>query len=182
PRRPRPRTLLPTPPASSRSTSPRKLALARRFAATEVVQAGREDRAAMTHQLVDGVDYAFEAAGQEQDIQQAWSAARRAHHPPHRAGRVERRVRRAALGRGGPQRPGPRLTRRRASAASTMLTGPRAGTWGRPRRQALRLSPIRRPRYPGRSAEACAERSAPTAVHRSSGMAVTPPAAWSTCR
>jgi Zn-dependent alcohol dehydrogenase len=51
-----------------------KLTLARRFGATDVIHAGHEDPAATIHQLVGGVDYAFEAAGQERTIQQAWSS------------------------------------------------------------------------------------------------------------
>jgi S-(hydroxymethyl)glutathione dehydrogenase / alcohol dehydrogenase len=51
-----------------------KLTLARRFGATDVIHTGQEDPAATIHQLVGGADYAFEAAGQERTIQQAWSS------------------------------------------------------------------------------------------------------------
>ena len=49
-----------------------KLDLARRFGATDVVHAGQEDPAAAIGRLMGGVDYAFEAAGREQTVQQAW--------------------------------------------------------------------------------------------------------------
>jgi S-(hydroxymethyl)glutathione dehydrogenase/alcohol dehydrogenase len=49
-----------------------KLDLARRFGATDVVHAGQEDPAGAIHRLMDGVDYAFEGAGREQTVQQAW--------------------------------------------------------------------------------------------------------------
>jgi len=51
-----------------------KLDLARRFGATDVVHAGQEDPAGTIHRLLGGVDYAFEAAGREQTVQQAWSS------------------------------------------------------------------------------------------------------------
>jgi S-(hydroxymethyl)glutathione dehydrogenase/alcohol dehydrogenase len=51
-----------------------KLDLARRFGATDVIRAGQEDPAATIHRLMCGVDYAFEAAGREQTVQQAWSS------------------------------------------------------------------------------------------------------------
>jgi S-(hydroxymethyl)glutathione dehydrogenase / alcohol dehydrogenase len=50
-----------------------KLDLARRLGATDVVDASREDASAAVRALVDGVDYAFEALGREQTIQQAWN-------------------------------------------------------------------------------------------------------------
>jgi len=49
-----------------------KLGLARRFGATDVVHAGQEDPAAAIGRLMGGADYAFEAAGREQTVQQAW--------------------------------------------------------------------------------------------------------------
>src|SRR5262249_41327339 len=51
-----------------------KLDLARRFGATDVVHAGQEDPAWTIHRLLGGVDYAFEAAGRERTVQQAWSS------------------------------------------------------------------------------------------------------------
>jgi S-(hydroxymethyl)glutathione dehydrogenase/alcohol dehydrogenase len=51
-----------------------KLNLARRFGATDVIHAGREDPAGTIRRLMGGVDYAFEAAGREQTVQQAWSS------------------------------------------------------------------------------------------------------------
>jgi Zn-dependent alcohol dehydrogenase len=51
-----------------------KLDLARRFGATDVVHAGQEDPAGTIRRLMGGVDYAFEAAGREQAVQQAWSS------------------------------------------------------------------------------------------------------------
>ena len=54
--------------------SEEKLGLARRFGATDVVHAGQEDPAGTIHRLMDGVDYAFEAAGREETVQQAWAS------------------------------------------------------------------------------------------------------------
>jgi Zn-dependent alcohol dehydrogenase len=51
-----------------------KLGLARTFGATDVVHAGQEDPAGTIRRLMGGVDYAFEAAGREQTVQQAWSS------------------------------------------------------------------------------------------------------------
>ena len=51
-----------------------KLDLARRFGATDVVHAGQEDPAAAIRRLMSGVDYAFETAGREQTVQQAWAS------------------------------------------------------------------------------------------------------------
>jgi len=51
-----------------------KLDLARRFGATDVVHAGEEDPAETIRRLMGGVDYAFEAVGREQTVQQAWSS------------------------------------------------------------------------------------------------------------
>ena len=51
-----------------------KLDLARRFGATDVVHAGQEDPAGTIRRLMGGVDYAFEVAGREQTVQQAWSS------------------------------------------------------------------------------------------------------------
>jgi len=51
-----------------------KLHLARRFGATDVIHGREEDPAAAIHRLMNGVDYAFEAAGREQTVQQAWSS------------------------------------------------------------------------------------------------------------
>jgi Zn-dependent alcohol dehydrogenase len=51
-----------------------KLDLARRFGATDVVHAGQEDPAAAIRRLMDGADYAFEAAGREQTVRLAWSS------------------------------------------------------------------------------------------------------------
>jgi S-(hydroxymethyl)glutathione dehydrogenase / alcohol dehydrogenase len=51
-----------------------KLDLARRFGATDVVHAGQEDPAETIRRLMGGADYAFEAAGREQTVQQAWSS------------------------------------------------------------------------------------------------------------
>lgn len=48
--------------------------MARRFGATDAVHAGQEDPAAAIRRLMDGVDYAFEAAGREQTVQQARSS------------------------------------------------------------------------------------------------------------
>ena len=51
-----------------------KLELARRFGATDVIRAGEEDPARAIRRLLGGVDYAFEVAGREQAVQQAWSS------------------------------------------------------------------------------------------------------------
>jgi S-(hydroxymethyl)glutathione dehydrogenase / alcohol dehydrogenase len=51
-----------------------KLELARTVGATDVLLAGLKDAASSIRRLVGGVDYAFEAAGREQTIQQAWSS------------------------------------------------------------------------------------------------------------
>ena len=51
-----------------------KLHLARRFGATDVIHGREEDPAAAIHRLMNGVDYAFEAAGREQTVRQAWSS------------------------------------------------------------------------------------------------------------
>jgi S-(hydroxymethyl)glutathione dehydrogenase / alcohol dehydrogenase len=51
-----------------------KLELARRFGATDAVHAGEEDPARAIRQLLGGVDYAFEVAGREEAVQQAWSS------------------------------------------------------------------------------------------------------------
>lgn len=51
-----------------------KLELARKLGATDAVHAGEQDPVAAIRDLVDGVDYAFEALGREQTIQQAWSS------------------------------------------------------------------------------------------------------------
>ena len=53
-----------------------KLDLARRFGATDVVHAGQEDPAAAIRRLMDGADYAFEAAGREQTVRLAWVVSR----------------------------------------------------------------------------------------------------------
>jgi Zn-dependent alcohol dehydrogenase len=54
---------------------PDKLALARSLGATAVVDANVEDVAGAVRNAVDGgVDYAFEAAGREQTIAQAWAS------------------------------------------------------------------------------------------------------------
>jgi Zn-dependent alcohol dehydrogenase len=49
-----------------------KLATARRLGATDLVDAREGDPSAAIRALVDGVDYAFEALGREETIQQAW--------------------------------------------------------------------------------------------------------------
>ena len=49
-----------------------KLAVAARFGATDLVDARLVNPAEAIRELVDGVDYAFEALGREQTIQQAW--------------------------------------------------------------------------------------------------------------
>lgn len=49
-----------------------KLDIARRLGATDVVDARETDPAAAVRELVGGVDYAFEALGREQTVQQAW--------------------------------------------------------------------------------------------------------------
>ena len=51
-----------------------KLGLAQRLGATDVVHAGQADPVAAIRGLVGGVDYAFEALGREQTIQQAWKS------------------------------------------------------------------------------------------------------------
>jgi Zn-dependent alcohol dehydrogenase len=51
-----------------------KLELARRFGATDLVHAGEQDPVAAIRGLTGGVDHAFEAAGRETAIQQAWRA------------------------------------------------------------------------------------------------------------
>jgi Zn-dependent alcohol dehydrogenase len=51
-----------------------KLDRARRFGATDAVHAEQEDPAPAIRRLMGGVDYAFEAAGREQAVQQAWSS------------------------------------------------------------------------------------------------------------
>jgi S-(hydroxymethyl)glutathione dehydrogenase / alcohol dehydrogenase len=49
-----------------------KLAVATRVGATDVVDAGLGDPAEVIRDLAGGVDYAFEALGREQTVQQAW--------------------------------------------------------------------------------------------------------------
>jgi S-(hydroxymethyl)glutathione dehydrogenase/alcohol dehydrogenase len=58
---------------------PRKLELARLFGATQVVDASRDDPVAAIRELTEGrgVDYAFEAIGAKQTIEQAYAAVRR---------------------------------------------------------------------------------------------------------
>ena len=51
-----------------------KLELARRFGATDLVHAGEQDPVAAIRELTGGVDHAFEAAGRQAAIQQAWRA------------------------------------------------------------------------------------------------------------
>jgi len=51
-----------------------KLATARRLGATDVVDATADDPVAAIRDLVGGVDFAFEALGREQTIQQAWNS------------------------------------------------------------------------------------------------------------
>ncbi|MGH3030866.1 MAG: zinc-binding dehydrogenase [Gaiellaceae bacterium] len=56
---------------------PAKLELARRLGATDVVSGETTDPAAAVHELVPGgVDYAFEAIGREETINEAWAAVR----------------------------------------------------------------------------------------------------------
>lgn len=50
------------------------LELAQRLGATDLVHAGEEDPVATIRGLTDGVDYAFEALGREETVQQAWSS------------------------------------------------------------------------------------------------------------
>jgi S-(hydroxymethyl)glutathione dehydrogenase/alcohol dehydrogenase len=54
--------------------NPDKLRLAERLGATDVVHAGEQDPVAAIHELTGGVDYAFEALGREQTVQQAWNS------------------------------------------------------------------------------------------------------------
>jgi Zn-dependent alcohol dehydrogenase len=49
-----------------------KLATATRLGATDVVDARRQDPVAAVRDLLGGVDFAFEALGREQTVQQAW--------------------------------------------------------------------------------------------------------------
>lgn len=49
-----------------------KLELAKRVGATDAVNASEEDPVAAIHRLTGGVDYAFEALGREETVQQAW--------------------------------------------------------------------------------------------------------------
>jgi S-(hydroxymethyl)glutathione dehydrogenase/alcohol dehydrogenase len=49
-----------------------KLATATRLGATDVVDAREQDPVAAIRDLLDGVDFAFEALGREQTIQQSW--------------------------------------------------------------------------------------------------------------
>lgn len=51
-----------------------KLELARRLGASQVVHAGEQDPVAAIHELVGGVDYAFEAAGRAESMRQAWNS------------------------------------------------------------------------------------------------------------
>jgi S-(hydroxymethyl)glutathione dehydrogenase / alcohol dehydrogenase len=51
-----------------------KLELARTVGATDLIHARLQDPVRAIRRLLGGVDYAFEVAGQEQTIQQAWSA------------------------------------------------------------------------------------------------------------
>jgi S-(hydroxymethyl)glutathione dehydrogenase / alcohol dehydrogenase len=59
--------------------SPDKLALARIFGATDVVDAASQDPVATIRELTEGrgVDYAFEAIGRKDTIEQAYAAVRR---------------------------------------------------------------------------------------------------------
>ncbi|MBL1118629.1 Zn-dependent alcohol dehydrogenase [Streptomyces sp. 110] len=54
--------------------NPDKLRLAERLGATDVVHADRQDPVAAIDELTGGVDYAFEALGREQTVQQAWQS------------------------------------------------------------------------------------------------------------
>ena len=54
--------------------SSEKLELARRLGATDLVHAREQDPVAAIRRLTGGVDYAFEALGREQTIQQAWDS------------------------------------------------------------------------------------------------------------
>jgi S-(hydroxymethyl)glutathione dehydrogenase / alcohol dehydrogenase len=51
-----------------------KLDLARRFGATDVIHAGQEEPARAIRRLMGGADFAFEVAGKEQSVEQAWSS------------------------------------------------------------------------------------------------------------
>jgi S-(hydroxymethyl)glutathione dehydrogenase/alcohol dehydrogenase len=51
-----------------------KLTTARRFGATDVVDAATDDPVEAIRDLAGGVDFAFEALGREQTIQQAWNS------------------------------------------------------------------------------------------------------------
>jgi S-(hydroxymethyl)glutathione dehydrogenase / alcohol dehydrogenase len=51
---------------------PEKLEVARRLGATDVIDARRDDPVAAVRELVGGVDYAFEASGRPETVQQAW--------------------------------------------------------------------------------------------------------------
>ncbi len=51
-----------------------KLALARRLGATDVVDSRTDDPCAAVRDLVGGADYAFEALGRENTVQQAWGS------------------------------------------------------------------------------------------------------------
>ena len=51
-----------------------KLALARKLGATDAVDASAADPVAAVRDMVGGADYAFEALGREQTIQQAWAS------------------------------------------------------------------------------------------------------------
>jgi len=51
-----------------------KLALASRLGATDIVDASAADPVAAVRDLVGGADYAFEALGREETIQQAWAS------------------------------------------------------------------------------------------------------------
>ncbi len=49
-----------------------KLELAQRVGATDIVNAAEQDPVAAIRELLGGVDYAFEALGREETVQQAW--------------------------------------------------------------------------------------------------------------
>jgi len=51
-----------------------KLELARRLGATNIVNARADDPVAAVRDLIGGADYAFEALGREETIQQAWAS------------------------------------------------------------------------------------------------------------
>jgi S-(hydroxymethyl)glutathione dehydrogenase / alcohol dehydrogenase len=51
-----------------------KLELARRLGATDTLDAREDDPVAAVHDLIGGADYAFEALGREETVQQAWAS------------------------------------------------------------------------------------------------------------